>query len=114
MAWFDSMGLKDDHTIKAYYYDIASEDPGIFNVDGIEKESRKLLEDLAGGKTEEQDPNRRYIFIALDIGGIIVKKVRLHPFLNKVSNPLLRLRPSSLPAWRRPCTAIWTIARPVW
>lgn len=50
MAWFDSMGLKDDHTIKAYYYDLASEDPGIFNVDGIEKESRKLLEDLAGGK----------------------------------------------------------------
>lgn len=54
MPWLDSMGLKDDHTIKVYHYDIASENPGIFNTDGIEKEARKLLEGLAGGKPHIQ------------------------------------------------------------
>lgn len=75
MPWLNSIGLKDDHTVKVYHYDIASHNPGIFTVTGIEKEAGKLLEGLTGNA--EQEPNRRYIFVALDIGGILIKKVRL-------------------------------------
>lgn len=75
MPWLDGMGLKDDHTVKVYHYDIASHNPAIFTVTGIEKEARKLLEGLTSNV--EEDRNRRYVFVALDIGGILIKKVRL-------------------------------------
>ncbi|KAL4787866.1 ankyrin repeat-containing domain protein [Aspergillus varians] len=50
--WLNSMGLEDDHTIHMYYYDLDSGYP----------------------TADDPDAAERYIFVALDIGGILVKK----------------------------------------
>ncbi|KAL4993268.1 hypothetical protein BDV10DRAFT_190148 [Aspergillus recurvatus] len=62
----DSMGLWDN-TVQAYNYDIESSNPMIFTKDGLENEAARLIESLIR-------IDRRYSFVALDIGGILVKK----------------------------------------
>ncbi|BCS18249.1 uncharacterized protein APUU_11077A [Aspergillus puulaauensis] len=94
MPWLDGMGLKDDHTVKAYHYDIASQDPAIFSITGIEKEAGKLLEGLTSN--EEQEPTRRYIFVALDIGGILIKKTLISASLEPTKYGDLDYRTSGL------------------
>lgn len=68
------MGLGSEHTIWAFEYDIASQNPILFAKDGIEKEAKRLLGCLAR-QTNETNDNQRFIFVSHDIGGAIVKNV---------------------------------------
>lgn len=68
------MGLGSEHTIWAFEYDIASQNPILFAKDGIEKEAKRLLDCLAR-QTNGTNDNHRFIFVSLDIGGTIVKNV---------------------------------------
>ncbi|RDW68848.1 uncharacterized protein DSM5745_08608 [Aspergillus mulundensis] len=96
--WLESMGLWGDNTIQDYNYDVQTSNPEIFTKCGIETEAARLVESLIQHKQsqppretlndvvgmssptglyqEEQDSfNNRYVFVALAIGGILVKKV---------------------------------------
>ncbi|KAL4949672.1 ankyrin repeat-containing domain protein [Aspergillus filifer] len=73
--WLSSLSLWNDNTIQSYHYDIVSERPSIFSKDGLKQEATRLLDSLGHYKDNEtRATERRYIFVALDIGGILVKQ----------------------------------------
>ncbi|KAL2817708.1 ankyrin repeat-containing domain protein [Aspergillus cavernicola] len=74
LSWLGRIDVCDDHTIQAYHYDTKSPNPAIFTRNGIEKEAGRLIRSLTQSKTGQRETDKRYIFVALDIGGILVKK----------------------------------------
>lgn len=82
------VGLDSEHTIWRYQYDLRSNYPRIFSPNGIDLEARSLLDCLAevrANETEETEQKKRFVFVSLDIGGIIVKKVSYHRLLQQLS-----------------------------
>jgi hypothetical protein len=77
-TWMEEIGLGSDHKIWRYQYDLESDNPQLFTRNGIESEALRLLDCLVRcreGETEETRGKKRFVFVMLDIGGIIVKRV---------------------------------------
>lgn len=71
-------GPNDENKIMCYQYNVEKTDAQIYNSNGIELEAISLLDSLSKcqqAENEETRGTKRLVFVMLDIGGIIVKKV---------------------------------------
>jgi hypothetical protein len=76
--WMTEIGLNDEQKIMRYQYDVEKTDAQIYTSNGIELEAIRLLDSLLRcqqAENEETRGTKRFVFVMLDIGGIIVKKV---------------------------------------
>lgn len=98
------IGLNDN--FMRYQYDVEKTDAQIYTSNGIELEAIRLLDSLLKhhqAENEETRGTKRFVFVMLDIGGIIVKKVlKPHWALVKNSSINLSSRPFLSPVSTRP------------
>lgn len=76
--WIREVGLDDGEKIMCYQYDVEKAGAQVYASNGIELEALRLLDSLLKCQqddNEEKRGTRRFVFVMLDIGGIIVKKV---------------------------------------
>lgn len=77
-AWLSGIGLGSEHKVWRYQYDLESDDPRVFARNGIESEALGLLDCLGrcrADETGEMKGKKRFVFVTMDIGGVIVKRV---------------------------------------
>ena len=80
--WIRGIGLNGDQKVMRYQYDVEKTDAQIYTSHGIELEAIRLLDSLIKCQQAEDEETRgtkRFVFVMLDIGGIIVKKVLISP-----------------------------------
>lgn len=71
-------GPNDENKVMRYQYYIEKTDAQIYTSSGIDLEAIRLLDSLLKcqqAENEETRGTKRFVFVMLDIGGIIVKKV---------------------------------------
>lgn len=73
------IGLNDAQKVLRYQYDVEKDYAQIYTSNGIELEAIRLLDALLKCQQAENETRgtKRFVFVMLDIGGIIVKKVHI-------------------------------------
>lgn len=82
-TWLAQIGLGPERTAYSYRYDIESDEPRIFSRKGMESEALNLLDCLMALCREDEaetseKKKTQFVFVMLDIGAIIVKKVSVN------------------------------------
>uniref|UniRef100_A0A093VID1 Ankyrin repeat domain-containing protein 50 n=1 Tax=Talaromyces marneffei PM1 TaxID=1077442 RepID=A0A093VID1_TALMA len=94
------VGLNDEQKVLRYQYDVEKNHSQIYTSNGIESEAIRLLDSLLRcqqADNEDTRGTRRFVFVMLDIGGIIVKKV-LEPRLALAENLSINLSARHFPS----------------
>ncbi|KAL4916455.1 ankyrin repeat-containing domain protein [Aspergillus aurantiobrunneus] len=86
-AWqprIERMGVEEGHSVWIYEYDVGSNDPVIMRNGGIEAEAINLLDGLMQHIKQRITGESRFLFFALDIGGVIIKQALTFASLDPV------------------------------